>query len=70
MSKKKNYNPIWDNDLIQFARLICEINATCELSADDWQQLCDGMDLDRSDVVELFDRAHAVWENSKREVLS
>jgi len=54
---------MWDNNLVQFARLLCEINATQDnLSID---ALCDAMDLIPSEVNELFDRAHDVWEEAK-----
>lgn len=59
--KNKNVNPLWDNDLIQFARLICEIEATEGISLD----VAASMDLSESDLNELVDRANLVWENAK-----
>jgi hypothetical protein len=56
---------MWNNDLIQFARLICEINATQERL--DLDRLCSEMDLQRDELFELFDRAHNVWETYKIE---
>lgn len=55
-------NPLWDDDLIQFARLICEINATQEL---DMETLCESMDLDLITLGDVFDRADDVWEIAK-----
>jgi len=53
----------WANDLVQFARLLCEIRATQdELDVDG---LCESMDLDPDDIGELFDRANDVWEHAK-----
>lgn len=53
----------WNDDLTQFARLLCEIRATQEnLDVDD---LCLEMDLDVARIEELFDRAHKVWETAK-----
>lgn len=54
---------MWDNNTVQFARLIAEINATQDL---DLEALAVSMDLDISDVIELFDRADEAWENTKR----
>jgi hypothetical protein len=53
----------WNNDFVQFARLLCEINATQEITIGD---LCESMDLDVEHIEELFDRAHVVFENNKR----
>lgn len=53
----------WNNDFVQFARLLCEINATQEI---DIETLCESTDLDVEEINELFDRAHDVFENNKR----
>tara|TARA_R100000234_G_scaffold114746_1_gene90127 strand:+ start:120 stop:320 length:201 start_codon:yes stop_codon:yes gene_type:complete len=57
----------WNNDLIQFARLICEINATQPQPFGnlDCAALCSEMDLEQDEVNELFERAHEVWEDFK-----
>lgn len=57
----------WDNNLIQFARLICEINATQELNM---PELAKSMDLTDSEVGELFDRTNTEWESAKEETLT
>jgi hypothetical protein len=49
--------------MIQFPRLIAEINATQML---DMKALCESMDLEPSDVDELFDRAEEEWERVKK----
>jgi hypothetical protein len=54
----------WNNNTIQFARLLCEINATQDNI--DWTLLCQSMDLDLSDIDDILDRAHYVWEKSKK----
>jgi hypothetical protein len=56
-------NPKWESNMIQFPRLIAEINATQELDID---ALCESMDLEPSDIEELFDRADREWEKIKR----
>lgn len=53
-------NPKWKSNKIQFPRLLAEIAAT---QPDlDMQAIADSMDLEVSDVDELFDRAQAEWE--------
>ena len=54
---------MWNNDLIQFARLLCEIAATQENF--DPEAIVESMDIDPAELNELFDRAHDVWENAK-----
>ncbi len=56
---------MWNNDLIQFARLICEIAATQENF--DANAVCSEMDIDPTELNQLFDRAHHVWEAYKIE---
>lgn len=53
---------LWDDNLIQFARLLSEIAATQTL---DGAALCESMDLDLDEVDSLFQRAHKVWEEAK-----
>lgn len=57
---------LWENNEIQFARLLSEIVA---VQADlDIPAIAESMDLDIEYVDELFDRAHEVWERSKRRI--
>ena len=56
--------PLWDDNEIQFARLICEIIGACEEFP--MEEICDSMDLEADGVQELLDRAHEVFEESKR----
>jgi len=60
---------MWENDKVQFARLLCEIMATCEIAPNDWDALCGSMDLERAEVDELLERANDVWEGAKRALL-
>lgn len=55
---------MWEDDLVQFARLLREILATQDTL--DIGVLADSMDLRREEVSELFERAHEVWEEAKR----
>ena len=55
---------LWQDDKVQFARLICEI-----VAAQPWEDmtfLMESMDLRQSEVEELFDRAEEVWEAAKK----
>lgn len=56
---------LWGNDEIQFARLLCEINATQDKL--DIAPLAAEMDLPPSRIAEIFERAHQKWELSKRQ---
>ncbi len=59
---------LWENNEVQFARLLCEIIATQE--GIDFKPLMASMDLFRARVNELFDRADSVWEEAKRKSLN
>lgn len=65
MFDEKNEPDPWDNDLVQFARLIVEINANVAILPEDGLALLDSMDFDLEDLTELMDRADAVWEKAK-----
>lgn len=55
-------NENWDNDLIQFARLLCEIMAT--QNNIDFAALAESMDLEESEIKEIFDRANNAWDEA------
>ena len=48
---------------VQFARLLCEIAATQENF--DADSVCAGMDMVLSELNEIFEAAHDVWEDFK-----
>lgn len=52
----------WDDNSIQFSRLLCEIVATQNV---DIPALCESMDLEPLDVSAIFERAHIQWEAIK-----
>lgn len=60
-----NMNTNWENDSIQFARLLAEISATQDSL--NMEALADSMDLSIEEVNELFDRADVAWERIKAE---
>ena len=53
---------IWGDDGIQLARLICELVANNDLEL---QSVAESMDLEMERVLELFERAHILWEDAK-----
>lgn len=61
-SKGKRMRSKWNDNTIQFPRLISEIAATQEL---DMQALSESTGLCQADLDELFDRAHECWELEK-----
>jgi len=59
---------LWEDNSIQFPRLLAEICATVEISDKDWEALKESMDLSTEEINELFDRAQEEWEEIKAEV--
>jgi len=53
----------WENNEIQFPRLLCELIASDYNVTD----AAKSMDLEVKDINELLDRAHTVWELAKIE---
>ncbi len=56
---------LWENDRVQFARLIQEIQMAGGLTSKVTKALRDSMDLTRSELVSLFDRARRIFEATK-----
>ena len=56
---------LWNNDRIQFARLLYEIELTQNL---DYEALKQEMDLDTEELNELFERARECIEEVKRDL--
>jgi len=52
----------WNDNSVQFPRLISEIFSTVNISDESMDGLCESMDLTESEVQEIVDRAHAEWE--------
>ena len=50
----------WDDNSIQFPRLLAEIYATQDSMK--MAALCESMDVEVSDIVEIFERAQIEWE--------
>lgn len=58
----------WENNAYQFPRLLSEIRATVDISPENWDALCESMDLDRTEIDRLFDRAETAFEEAKTAV--
>ncbi len=55
----------WDDNYIQFCRLLAEIRAV-SLTTEQYDQLQESMDLGYEDIDEVFDRAQLEWERAKK----
>jgi hypothetical protein len=56
-------NPVWDDDNIQFPRLIAELEAV--LTPEQYREVAESMDLDMPELMELFERARKKWDAIK-----
>jgi len=61
-------NKNWNNNRIQFPRLLAEIVATGAITNEVMAGLRDGMDLSNDEINEIFDRAQMEWEKIKQSV--
>jgi len=61
-------SPLWDNDLIQFARLISEMQVEGCFTAEVMAKLVNATDLSARDICALIDRADVVFQQSKSEI--
>ena len=68
--EKDNPNPDakWNDNAIQFPRLIAEISANVEITDKEWEDMCDSMDVTPVELEQLFNRASAEWERLKAEI--
>ena len=55
-------NANWQDNAVQFPRLLAEIMANCNL---DMPAIAEAMDLSVEQLSELFDRADQAWEDIK-----
>lgn len=56
----------WNNNRIQFPRLLAEINSVVGLDEKEIEALCESMDLRPHEIYELFDRAEKEWTTIKQ----
>jgi hypothetical protein len=64
------FNPLWMDDRVQFARLLCEMRWDFDHRDEAAAHLCHRMGLSGAEVTALFDRAEAVWEGAKTEFVA
>ena len=60
---------LWENDDIQFARLLAEIKAV-GLTPEQMDGLSESMDLSKEHIHQLLDRAEEVFEYVKKDILT
>lgn len=59
----------WTNPLVQFARLIAEVEAAGGFAVDEiWDALELSMDLNTEELKELVERAMAMWDATKAQL--
>ena len=58
---------VWNDDSIQFPRLLAEVYAIVMFTDDQLDELSESMDLPRERLYELFERAETKWEAIKAE---
>jgi len=56
----------WENNAIQFPRLLSEIIAV-GIDEQQWDDILESMDLESDELNELFDRAQTEWERIKND---
>lgn len=56
---------MWEDDSIQFARLIGEIASNIELTPEQEECLCESMDLIPKELHQLFERGQKRWDRIK-----
>jgi hypothetical protein len=66
--KQKN-ETLWDNDEVQFARLLSELEMAGAPTEQQMQDLQESMDLCESEIWELFLRAQILWTKQKQKIL-
>ena len=52
---------LWENDAVQFKRLLAEIRSVVDFSKEQMEALCESMDLTSADIEEVLDRADLAW---------
>jgi hypothetical protein len=61
----KMVNDSWDNNLIQFARLISEAESAGAFTPEVLEQMSQDMDLDISDICVVIDNAQKLFDDIK-----
>ncbi len=61
----KNPDDNWNNDKIQFARLLGEMNAVVDFTTDQKKDLCESMNLSWDEIGDILCRAQDTWDDIK-----
>ena len=56
---------LWNNDKVQFARLICELEAAGAFTENLVEMICNETDLSSREIYEIVDRAQKSFEEVK-----
>ena len=64
LNEQETLSSLWDNNEIQFARFICELEGEGALDMATVERLAEAMDLSVEDVESLMDRAQSVFDAS------
>lgn len=59
----------WENDFIQFPRLLSEVWANIEMYEDTKEDLLESMDITEDELEHLFERADRIWQDIKNQDL-
>ena len=70
MELNTNHPLKWTNPLVQFARLVDEMQAAIPETAwnDMWVSLRESMDVTEQELEELFERAQTLWDEIKAQL--
>ena len=55
----------WENNSIQFPRLLSEMYANLDFTEDQWNLLCQSMDLTKNEILNIMVRADDEWQKIK-----
>ena len=64
----RDVNSLWNNDKIQFARLISVLESVGAFTNEIAEKLCIEMDLEIEDLSDIVDRAQLVFEKSNKKI--
>jgi len=59
---------MWNDDLVQFARLLAELDAAGAFNLDVMMELSESMDLNTDEIGEIQERAELVWQKAKESI--
>jgi hypothetical protein len=65
----RNPQKNWENNAIQFSRLIAEMEASGAFTEELSETLCTEMDISMDDLSEIVDRAQKTWDEIKSQTI-